>query len=428
MSGEVADADADADYIIVGAGLAGLHTGIEILKKHKGGSVTILERYGYNGGRVVTYKHKIGRAALQWENGAGRIHKEKHQLVMKYIRRYNLTLTPIRGDLEFVDSDVSRKNLFESTYVPMIENILGGLDSSILGTHTVKELLEEIVGAAKTKELLGEFAYDSEVDTLRADWALRQFRDVVVKHSGFAVCKEGLSSLIAGMVREFEGLGGEILQKHRVTGVIPTSLEVHVGDEEGSKVFKARKAIVLALHYDALCELGSLAGWAALKQVKMRPLLRTYAVFKGEPFEGLSSTVTPDGIRYFIPMSGNIAMVSYTDGTSAEKWLKILKEDGEKVLCDKILSELRLALKGSGSGSGSDKKIPEPIFFKAHPWYSGCSYWVPGDYDVIEASVAAHIPCKGSAVYVCGESFSLRQAWMEGALEHAESLLKNVDL
>ena len=424
MTGEVAVAVADADYIIVGAGLAGLHTGIEILKKHRGTSVIILERYGYNGGRVVTYKHKIaGGGKIQWENGAGRIHKEKHPLVMNYIRRYKLTTSPIRDDLAFAEKGhLKRPNLFESTYIPMIEDILGGLDSSVLGAHTVKELLVDIVGAAKTKELLGEFGYDSEVDTLRADWALRQFRKEMGSHSGFVVCKEGLSSLIAGMVREFEGLGGEILQEHHVTGVTPTSLEVQVG----SKVFKARKAIILALHYDALCELGSLAGWSALNQVKMRPLLRTYAVFKGAPFESLSSTVTPDGIRYFIPMSENVAMVSYTDGTSAERLLKVLKEDGEKALCDKILAELRLTLSGSGSGSG--RTIPEPLFFKAHPWYSGCSYWVPGDYDVIEASVAAHIPCKGSAVYVCGESFSLRQAWMEGALEHSESLLKNVDL
>jgi hypothetical protein len=27
-------------------------------------------------------------------------------------------------------------------------------------------------------------------------------------------------------------------------------------------------------------------------------------------------------------------------------------------------------------------------------------------------------------VYCCGESFSTRQAWMEGALEHADLLLK----
>ena len=167
----------------------------------------------------------------------------------------------------------------------------------------------------------------------------------------------------------------------------------------------------------------------------MRPLLRVYAVFKGEPFKGLGKIVVGSvggvgggggggsDIRYFIPMSSSIAMVSYTDGPFAEKWIKVLEKEGQAKLCSKIMEGLRSSIPGL-------EDIEDPIFFKAHPCKSGCSYWLPGQYNVAAASVVAHTPFSngGNPIYICGESFSLRQAWMEGALEHAESLFKNIDI
>ena len=407
------------DYIIVGAGIAGLHTGIKLCKKHPGATVAILERFGYTGGRVITYKHD----KLQWENGAGRIHREDHQIVMKYMRRYSLTFNPISADVDF--EKPGQKNIFESTYIPVIRSILENLSADELARNTIKELLTEIVGANKTDELLGAFAYNSEVDTLRADCALKSFSAEMGTHSGYGVCKEGLSSLIDGMVKDFVSAAQKrtILERHWVKEVDPDSLELKVlvgpKDDREEKIFVARKGIVLALHHDALCELKSIQGWHMLSKVKMRPLLRVYAAFKGAPFKDLSRIVYPlsSSIRYFLPLGDNIAMISYTDGTHAEKFLKILDE---VTLRDTILSELYRVL--------PDRNIGVPTFFKAHPWKSGCTYWLPGDYNVREASVAAHIPCAGKNVYICGESFSTRQAWMEGALEHAESLFKNVDL
>jgi monoamine oxidase len=70
------------------------------------------------------------------------------------------------------------------------------------------------------------------------------------------------------------------------------------------------------------------------------------------------------------------------------------------------------------------RQIPEPTFLEKHEWPQGCSYWLPGDYEVAAASRAAHNPVKG--VYVCGESVSQTQTWMEGALESAEILLEMI--
>ena len=57
----------------------------------------------------------------------------------------------------------------------------------------------------------------------------------------------------------------------------------------------------------------------------------------------------------------------------------------------------------------------------------GCSYWLPypvGPLDARKAQHEVHYPYPSSApnVYVCGESWSCCQTWMEGAVRNAQGL------
>ena len=70
-------------------------------------------------------------------------------------------------------------------------------------------------------------------------------------------------------------------------------------------------------------------------------------------------------------------------------------------------------------------QIPNPTFIKAHPWTWGTTYWLPGLYNPYKESVKALRVAPN--IYVCGESYSMRQSWMEGALEHSNMLLDILD-
>lgn len=159
----------------------------------------------------------------------------------------------------------------------------------------------------------------------------------------------------------------------------------------------------------------------------MEPLHRIYAVFPKSKdgtiwFDGLGKFVTPTPIRYFIPINPEkgITMISYTDGEDTKVWTDLAygADPKNETLGFLLTQECRRLF--------PEKDIPYPIFLKSHPWDSGCSYWLPGQYNVKEASKESLQPF-GSLipnVYVCGESFSLRQAWMEGALENTRDLLR----
>jgi monoamine oxidase len=148
----------------------------------------------------------------------------------------------------------------------------------------------------------------------------------------------------------------------------------------------------------------------------MEPLTRIYAQYPTPAwFADIPKFVTDSPLRYVIPMdptSGTI-MISYTDADDT-RWWRGLKG---KALIRAIQSELHVVF--------PDRTIPDPIWMNAYEWSEGCTYWRPGDYD--PATVASQLMNPSPNLYVCGESLSVgHQAWMEGALESAEALLKTL--
>lgn len=415
------------DVVIVGAGLAGLTCGIALQKKGK--KTCLLEKYGYTGGRVVTYK----KDGYQWENGAGRI-ASNHVRVHALLKKYGLHTVPIGKDQLFIARGSTEEeaipNTFEIQFASVLKQ-LKDLSPELLATHTLEQILKSVMGESEAIRFLEQFAYKAEVSVMRADHAMKSFLGdgEMGSYEGYTVCAEGLSALSDAMVKEYESLGGVIMLRHEMIELSEedcVSVKCKVGSKKegfSETVVKGTQCI-LALHSAALKECKSTRHFEVLKHLVMCPLLRTYGVFptyKGKSwFSGLPKVVTGNSVRYFIPIdaSKGVAMVSYTDADDASRMIRILDSKGEKALGAFILKELRKLF--------PSRKIPDYRFFKTHPWTYGCTYWTPGSYSVESMSRDCMHPdsSRFPSVYLCGESFSLRQAWMEGAIEHAESLLK----
>ena len=101
-------------------------------------------------------------------------------------------------------------------------------------------------------------------------------------------------------------------------------------------------------------------------------------------------------------------MISYTDGDDTNIWRTL---EGSE-LQTKIQQEVRALF--------PSHNIPEPTYLQKHDWKEGCTYWLPGNYDVQSTSNKSHNPSPN--LYICGEAISTNQAWMEGGLESAETL------
>lgn len=414
------------DVIIIGAGIAGLRVGLHILTKYPTIKCCIIEKYNYNGGRIVTYHTQIPNVGeIQWEIGAGRI-SNSHKKVLNLMKSYGLTYFPLSPEIGWKDQNERKENTFSeltAVYLDPLKN----LPQSVLQTHTLKDLLFNLVGKDNAQQFMIKFPYYAEMYTLQADIALESFDSEMKSNEGFGVCKEGLSEIINHMVEEFTEKGGIILQQmeaKRIESDKNQTTILHCIEQCGKNKTKRTllsKACILAVHSEAVKQIQGISHLPVLRYLSMRPLVRMYAVFpvhqKKSWFSDLSKLVTPAPIRYIIPInpSRGIIMISYTDGADAEYWIKQQKEKVQM----HVMKEIRLLF--------PDRDIPDPIFFKVHIWNDGCTYWLPGEYNVEEESINSLHPLPDTMpnVFMCGESFSVNQCWIESALHQADQLIQH---
>lgn len=405
--------DPDYHILIVGAGIAGLHCAMR-LSEGSTKKIAIAEAYDYVGGRCFTYR----KGSLQWESGAGRIHTS-HKLITKYVDKYGLTKIPLDSTEAWISSET--REIQENTWASLskfITTSLSHLSPKILATHTVQQILVKLHGINETKTLLHHFPYRSEVNTMRADLALKSLKGEMGSEGGFYIVKEGLDTLMKRMRSTLESRGVHFLLNHRLSAIEKHTTPIVC--KFANTTLLADK-VILSLHSDALKQINPFQNLPALKCLKMQPLLRTYSVYPTPAwFHGFPKIVTDSTIRFIIPIRADkgVIMSSYTDAENTEPWAKILNTEGEASLEREIRKETRRLF--------PSLDIPRPTFFKAHLWKHGCTYWTPGLYDPrhLSEKIMRPLPSCWQNVYVCGESYSERQAWIEGALEHSEKLLR----
>jgi len=122
-------------------------------------------------------------------------------------------------------------------------------------------------------------------------------------------------------------------------------------------------------------------------------------------------------LRQIIPISyqDGLIMISYTDG----KDVKAFKDKK-----DKLLKEIKIKEKVHNEINRLfGNKVPHPTYFKVHYWSVGAHHWKP-ECDSDKLSQKMINPLKN--VYICGEAFSQKQAWVEGALETSEAVLLKI--
>ena len=413
------------DICILGAGIAGLYCARELSKRYPESKICILEKYKFIGGRVSTFRHTIpGIGDISWEAGAGRIHSSHHD-ILNLLKEYKLKTVPIPAAIDYRTED-SIESVEFASYLETVSSIK---QLPNLHTMTVKKVLEKTLGKIKANEILDRYEYRSEVDTLRADYALELLKKEIGHHTGFYIVQGGFSGLIAALKHDIESLGVKILREHEVSNIEAARDSKYRVILKNKSPIHATK-IIVALPRDAVALLPCFKGLQIIKQVKMRPLLRIYAVFplmNGKAwfdhvwFGNMNKFICAKPVRYVIPMdkTKGTMMISYTDGDDALYWMKRIEQIGEANVVAECVLELRKLF--------PLVNIPNPIYFKCHPWQDGCSYWTPLSkvYDNKVESKASLQPLADSmpCVYMCGESWAVKQCWVQSALTSAKDLL-----
>ena len=381
--------------IVVGGGIAGLTVALALA--NQGDRVTLLEKDERLGGRIVTSKYG-------YEIGAGRLHNT-HNRICQLVTHYGLKTYPISTKSGWRPLGFKTEvNRFDDTWGSITKQ-LRRLPASELSAKPLSDLASATFGP-HTSALLTQFPYRAETEILRADLALRSFEDEMGTPKGFNVVAGGLQGVIKGLAADARKAGVRVRLNTSVEDV--KQGQVHL---KSGKTLKADR-IVLALPVAALRSFSALCGLPLLHRLEMAPLTRIYAQYPTCWFAGEPHTVSNSPLRNIIPISEKkgIIMISYTEGRDTVHFRGLTGS----ALTEAIQYEVRRLY--------PERDIPEPLWVRSYEWSDGCSYWKPGPYDPFEESKKALEPIPG--IHLCGESFSTRQAWIEGALEHADMLIR----
>jgi len=412
------------DIVIVGAGAAGLSTALGLKKLYPKLKIVILERYDAPGGRMWTHTAKVGSETIHYESGAGRVHSS-HKRCLNLIKKHNLNTIRIESMAEWrpYGAKESEPNYFEQTWLELCL-LFADLPKITLRSNTLRELAIDLLGSEKATQLLDMYPYRAEIEVMSAESSIPIYTELASGH--FVVVKEGFTTLIGSMVKEAEKLGITFVYTLEIQRLELKEGVYNVSGIKNKKYVQYKcKRVILAVPSNALQKIYPFsADHPLLKHIRMEPLLRVYSVYKDASWFPEHKVVTNTPLRYIIPINKEkgLIMSSYLDSRDIEQWPDTSKPENMERFEFKIRNETQILY--------PDLEIPKAIYTKTHLWRDSCSYWLPGDYNYKKLSAQALHPMPETYpnLHLVGESFSEKQQWIEGALEHADSLIEMVKL
>ena len=401
------------DIIIVGGGISGLFLAYKLQNTKL--DILLMEKESTWGGRI----HTMYKTDYHYECGAQRF-SNKHNKLITLIDELGLKdqivkLSPIIDVITHnKKNNINMNDLFKQTLTKIKE-----LKKEYLENITFFQLLIDIFDYDTSVTMKEGFGYDSEFMNLNAESMIDMFKkDLLNSDSEYFTLKGGLSKIVNVIVEKLKYTNNVTLKLSEGLDKIEDS---YINTDKKNRFYYDK--LILTIPQENLIKLEYLKDVKYLDSVNNIPLLRIYfkyPVEKGEIwFKNISRTTTDNYLRQIIPINydNGLIMISYTDGYSVNL-LSSLYGRGKDVLVKAIHKEIIdiFSLK-------SEIPEPEEVFF--HFWENGCHFWKVGS-DMHKIYDKLLKPIDGKELYLCGESFCKRQAWIEGALESSYDVVSKM--
>ena len=394
----------EKEIIIIGAGISGLYAAYKLKTLHPNTNITILEQ-NQIGGRMGSQLFE----GTDVVTGAGVGRKRKDKLLIKLLNELKIPYG------EFVS-----KHYYANT--------LGCTSSNVKETfmklrkryrpckQTFKAYAESILGKEKYKTFVTCSGY--------TDYEQEDAYDTLY-HYGFNDNYENWTAISIPWTKLLLALIHKINMRNihlrtRVEKIERTSTG-NFSIYTNKRVYTCNM-IIVATAIDSIKKL--LPKENIYRGIKGQPFLRLYGKFSECSIPTMKEyvkgyTIVPQPLQKIIPMNpdNGVYMIAYNDNKSSKymkKWLENTEENRAK-LCTIIKKALGIPVQ---------TKIYLSSIVEFY-WNIGTHYYTPLDHKKYknrsEFIDAAQHPTNG--ILVVGESVSINQGWVEGALKSVECVL-----
>jgi monoamine oxidase len=400
-------------HTIIGAGITGLYLAYNLLlNRIPSADIVIFEGSKRIGGRIYTNEHK----GFRYSVGAGRLGK-KHKYVMKLINDFKLKDQIInigKNTNYFIEGRLMNEEQllkhYKSTFKSLkelwkyaIEKKLNGnkYDPNLYNLHNYFSL---ILNANEVELLKISLGYQGEMYDMNSYNGLLTLRkDFDISNNDFFVLRDGIQILCDVLYKYIVDAGVSVNFSSILEDVKDDDKTIRVN----GNIYNYSK-LYLTLKRSDYMKINYFKKYDYLfNTVSDGHLLRIFAQYKDVWFKDMPKILTQNKLQFIIPIDYNsgLIQISYSDRYNADFWNAFNTEKDVKKYLTKILNEMF-----------PEKNIKEPEWITMHFWESGDHMWNVGVntkniQDIIDD---IFIP---KDIYILGETYSERQAWVEGAIE-----------
>jgi len=463
--------DGVLDLAVIGAGAAGTYVARRLQLAHPEWAISIFERSDHIGGRlrsmaVPGVEHPIELGGMRFLTS--------HPRVAAVVAGFALPTHPfdptggversfLRGRFGTGQGDAGagagydlpvteRGRSAQDLGVAAFEQIVPGASElsaddwvRVRGSHeylgravidwSIAEAMTTVLSSEAYRFVMDAFGYD----TPRAFNVADGMQYILGGGRGTGEARtpdEGMDAIPRALARSFAEAGGSIRSGHELSRHDLVD-GVHQLTFANSVVVDARR-VVLAVPVPALrllagssAVLDTPAVRATLASVEAFPAVKLYLWYDRPWWLGvdqafrLTTDLPPRKLFYFgsEPDSPAALLASYTDGLHAERWRGLVDGWGAAgspapprmvAEAERYFDAIHPSVHDRPASTGSAFSS-----WGSDPRETGWAIWRPGvrSDDMIRAAVR---PMAGLDLFVCGDSFSRSQGWVEGALETAD--------
>tara|TARA_B100001093_G_scaffold478630_1_gene506974 strand:+ start:734 stop:2092 length:1359 start_codon:yes stop_codon:yes gene_type:complete len=425
------------DIVIIGGGISGIYTMYNLKKKYPRLKVLLLEKDNRFGGRIYTYHEKVNGEIYKMDLGAGRLGFH-HAKIMNLLKELKLKdeIIPITNTENYIEYDKitntvtnksnEKKYISDLLYNFFYSSKVNNLKHLFLKKLNLNELFAKFFTSKTCKSIENTFEYKCKLKYFNADDAVYYFKYDYNKYSKFFVLKNGLQTIIDGMLNKIKNNKNYIFKKNQNVKKINYDIERNLYNIEYNSKNSTHniytKFVICALPRKDLIKFDILSPFTKeLNSINEIAKMRIYEIYDTKNndvwFKDMPKLSTNEELQFIIPVNpkSGLIMSSYNENLSTNQnyWLKLhnkSKKDFKNTLNKKLNRIFNIF----------NIKVPESIYIKFEYWSMGVAAWKKNvDSTYISQKILNLMP----NFYICGENYSKYQAWCEGALQTSEEVI-----
>lgn len=387
------------DYIIIGAGAAGIYCAHMLKKIYNNVNILILESNHDPGGR--TRQHDFDE--IKVNSGAYGIHVNKDKYVLNLLREMKFK---IKGNISQIDYTYLNKKIDINEVVDYCKYLINDNNKNWNTKTFITNLLsEEHYDAFVQMNGRSDFEHENIVSMI-------ENYDIEDNLSGNKISSVDWNLLWNKLITTNNI---NILYNTLVKSIIQRDNNIIVVSADNKK-FLCKK-LILAVDIFNLQRL--LPDVNDYNVIGCQPFIRVYAYMNKKGDKILSNlikqrTLVSNSLQNIIPIINNLYMISYADGMYAQQLSKYTHNTKETYkFYEKCIREALNLPKNEMDDTIIKIKVfynnPGTHFFK---YYQDWNKFLKKNQNPFEN------------IFVCGECLSTRQGWVEGALQSVHNIIE----